>query len=152
MAVALSNGEVILLVVLVAIPIALLAFALGAGHALGQIGKGQFAIEQELPQKTVSGPTPVSGEVRKAEIRQMVEAKAYHRQARGEPPLDIEAEVGRLLDERRPSSLGRDESLRAEVRQLVIARNERRMRKGEEPLDVEAEIERQLRELEGLGQ
>ncbi|HEY1594137.1 MAG TPA: hypothetical protein VGF74_01975, partial [Thermoleophilaceae bacterium] len=77
-----------------------------------------------------------------AEIRQLVEAKSARREARGEPPLDVDAEVAALT---RPQ--GHDEALRDEVRQLVIARNERRLRRGEEPLDVEAEVDRQLRDL-----
>ena len=149
---ALTNGDVIVIVSLIAIPVAALTFALGAGQALRQIGKGRFAIEQEFPQRGEGGVAPVSREVREAEIRQMVEAKSYRRRARGEPPIDVDAEVGRLLDERPPPALGRDQELREEVRQLVVARNERRMRKGRQPLDVEAEVERQLRELENLGQ
>ncbi len=151
---AVSDGSVLLIIALVAIPVAGVFFVLGAGSALRQIGKGQFAIEQELPQKQGgSGSMPVSREVREAEIRQMVEAKAYRREARGGEPIDVEAEVQRLLaDTPAPSSLGKDKGLRDEVRQLVIARNERRQRQGKEPLDVEEEIERQLRELENLGQ
>jgi hypothetical protein len=149
---AVSNGDILLIVALAAIPVAAIAFIFGASSALKEIGKGQFAIEQELPQKQGSGPAPVSGEVREAEIRQMVEAKAYRREARGGEPIDVEAEVKRLMDDTPAPSLGQDEGLRDEVRQLVIARNERRERKGEEPLDVDAEIERQLRELENLGQ
>ena len=83
----------------------------------------------------------------------MVEAKSYRRQARGGQPLDIDAEVERLLGETDPGpAVAIDRELREEVRQLVLARNERRMRRGEQPLDVEAEVERQLRNLEGLGQ
>jgi hypothetical protein len=88
----------------------------------------------------VSGPD--SAEARE-EIRQMLEAKSARRQARGEQPLDVDAELAALTS----STLGGDHELREEVRQLVIARNERRMRQGKEPLDVEAEIERQLRSL-----
>jgi hypothetical protein len=77
------------------------------------------------------------------EIRQMIQARSDRREARGEPPLDVDAEVAALL---RPPG-GEDAELREEVRQLVIARNERRARRGEEPLDVEAEVERQLRDL-----
>ena len=82
----------------------------------------------------------------------MLEAKAYRQRERGEEPLDVEAELARLLDDRTGGSLGGDSELREEVRQLVVARNERRARKGKEPLDVDAEVERQLRELENLGQ
>jgi len=151
---AVSNGSVILIIALAAIPVAALFFILGAGSALRQIGKGQFAIEQELPQKQGGGSMTGggSGEVREAEIRQMVEAKAYRREARGGEPIDVEAEVSRLMDDTPAPSLGHDQELRAEVRQLVVARNERRQRKGQDPLDVDAEVERQLRELENLGQ
>ena len=73
--------------------------------------------------------------------------------ARGEKPLDVDAEVEKLLaPERGGPSLGADRALREEVRQLVVARNERRLRQGKKPLDVDAEVERQLRELENLGQ
>ena len=149
--IALSNGDILLLIVAAAIPLAAATFVLGAGSALREIGKGQFAIEQELPQKG-SAPMPVSSEVREAEIRQMVEAKAYRREARGDAPLDVDAEVKRLLDDRPAASLGHDDELRTEVHQLVVARNERRERSGKPALDVDAEVERQLRELENLGQ
>jgi hypothetical protein len=151
--VALTNGEVILIIALASIPIAAITFALGAGSALREIGKGKFAIEQEIPQKPMGAPAPVSDAVREAEIRQMVEAKAYRQRERGEAALDVDAEVERLMADQGPAPAGgQDAELREEVRQLVIARNERRMRKGEEPLDVETEIDRQLRELENLGQ
>jgi hypothetical protein len=77
------------------------------------------------------------------EVRQMIQARSDRREARGEAPLDVDAEVAALL---RPQP-SEDVELREEVRQLVIARNERRMRRGEDPLDVEAEVERQLRDL-----
>jgi hypothetical protein len=152
MPVALTNGQILMIVVLVVLPIAAIAFAT-AGHALRQLGKGRFAIEQELPQRTSGIPmTPATKAEREAEIRQMLEAKAYRQEARGETPVDVEAELDKLLDEGEGSgSLGRDKELREEVRQLVVARNERRMRRGDKPLDVDQEVERQLRELENLG-
>jgi hypothetical protein len=150
--IALSTGDAFLIAVVVAVPFALLSFVLGAKGALGQIGKGPLSIEQEMPQSEGGSSAPASGEVREAEVRQMVEAKAYRQAARGEEPLDVEAEVQRLMESGPAPSLGGDAGLREEVRQLVVARNERRARKGEEPLDVDAEVERQLRELENLGQ
>jgi hypothetical protein len=150
---ALSNGEAILLIVLVAIPVAALSF-LGAGTAFKQIGKGPLSIEQELPQKGSAAPSPISPELREAEIRQLLEAKAYRQAKRGEEPLDVEAELQRLLAEERGAGAGlrADTQLVAEVRQLVEASNARRIRMGREPLDVDAEVERQLAELESLGQ
>jgi hypothetical protein len=155
-AITLSTGEVILIVTLVAIPVALITFVAGAGNALRQIGKGQFSVqyESDLPQKITDDATPpASPQVREAEIRQLLEAKAYRQRARGETPLDVESELSRLL-EAAPSTRhgGADPELAEEVRQLVVARNERRIRQGKEPLDVDREVERQLRELENLGQ
>ncbi len=148
----LENGMVILVVTLVVIPIAAIAFA-SAGPALKRLGKGRWAIEQEMPAKKSLGPAgPVDRRVQEAEVRQMLEAKSYRRQQRGGEPLDVDAELKRLLAPPTRPSAGVDPELREEVRQLVVARNERRMRKGQEPLDVDAEIERQLADLENLGQ
>ena len=150
---ALDTGTVMILIVLIALPLGALVFALGAGNALKQIGKGDLAIEQELPQRSSSGEggPPISKEEREREIRQMVEARSYRREQRGEEALDVDAEVERLLAPER-GSLGADPALREEVRQLVVARNERRVRQGKKELDVDQEIERQLRDLENLGQ
>ena len=148
---AIETGTVMILIVLVALPAGALLFAMGAGNALKQIGKGDLAIEQELPQSPGGGGPPVSSQVREEEIRQMVEAQSYRREQRGGKALDVDAEVERLLAPER-SQLGGDRALREEVRQLVVARNERRRRQGKKELEVEAEVERQLRELENLGQ
>jgi hypothetical protein len=148
-ATAVSNGEVIILVVLVAAPIAAIAFA-GAGAVYREIGKGAFAMDHE---KGTSGPDLSTGAgraIQQAEIRQMLEAKAYRQRQRGEEPLDVEAEMKRMLA---PAvDVPADPALIEEVRQHVAARNARRLRQGKEPLDVEAEIKRQLEDLENLGQ
>ena len=136
-----------------ALPIGAIVFATGAGNALREIGKGDFAMEHEMPQggSGGGGEAPVSSAVREEEIRQMVTARSYRREARGESALDVDAEVEKLLaPEREAGSLGQDRGLREEVRQLVVARNERRKRQGKKALNVEKEIERQLRELENL--
>ena len=151
---ALSNGDVIILVLALAIPVVALSF-IGAGNAFKQIGKGAFAIEQEPRPKRGSAPAPIAPELRASEIRQMLQAKAYRQAERGERPLDVEAELERLLaEEATPpgGSLQADAELVAEVRALVVASNARRTRMGREPLDVDAEVERQLRDLENLGQ
>jgi hypothetical protein len=153
-ALSLSTGEVIMIIVFATIPIALLTFALGARNALDQVGKGQFAVEFEsdLPSKITDSDAEGGAEAREAEIRQLLEAKAYRQRERGEGPLDVDAEFSRLLTEEPEQPSGIDHRLVEEVRQLVVARNERRVRQGKEPLDVDAEVERQLRELENLGQ
>ena len=66
---------------------------------------------------------------------------------RGEPAIDIDAEVARLLQAAAPPK-SHDAGLVEEVRQLVIARNERRLRQGLEELDVDSEVERTLQELD----
>jgi hypothetical protein len=149
-----SNGEVILIVVLVTIPIAAITFALGAGRALGQIGKGRFAIEFERDlDPGPAGEDTETARDREAEIRQLLEAKAYRQHERGEAQLDVDSELKRLLSESRDEGHpGSDRELVEEVRQLAVARNERRVRQGKAPLDIEAEVERHLRELENLGQ
>jgi hypothetical protein len=151
--IALSNGEVILVVVLAVIPIAAITFALGAGTALSQVGKGRFAVEfdHDLEADRDGGAAEESQGERAAEIRQMLEAKAFRQSARGQTPVDVEAELERLLRDAEGTSLASDRQLVEEVRQLTLARNERRLRQGKEPLDVEAEVERRLRELEDLG-
>jgi hypothetical protein len=153
-ALSLSTGEVILIVVLVTIPIALLTFALGAKNALDQVGKGQFSVEfdSDLPSKITDSDAEGGPAAREDEIRQLLEAKAYRQRERGEEPVDVNAELDRLLTEAPAAPAGTDPQLAEEVRQLVVARNERRARQGKEPLDVEQEVERQLRELENLGQ
>ena len=151
---AISNGDVILLIITVAIPVVAISF-LGAGAAFKEIGKGPFAIDDEMPQKSGGGGSaPVSAEMREAEVRQLLEAKAYRQAARGDEPLDVEAELERLLAEAPVggSGLRADAELVSEVRDLVEASNARRIRMGREPLDVEAEVQRQLDELESLGQ
>lgn len=145
-------GTVLILVVLVALPVGAIVFARGAGGALKQIGKGQFAMEEDFPQSSQGPISAVSPEVREEEIRQMIQARSDRGVARGKQALDVEAEVQKLLAEQPAPQLGADRALREEVRQLVVARNERRARQGKEPLDVEQEIDRQLRELENLGQ
>jgi hypothetical protein len=153
---AISNGEVILIIVFAAIPVAAFAFIAGAGNALRQVGKGGLSVEFEsdLPQGLRdSDAEAAADESREEEIRQLLEAKAYRQEARGEQPIDIDGELDRLLNEESATPRpGDDPELREEVRQLAIARNARRVRQGKEPLDLEAEIERQLRELENLGQ
>jgi hypothetical protein len=127
-------GTIIIIVAVVAVLAAAVSYW-GSGRVYGDIGASDLVMQRE------ASSAPDSAEARE-EIRQMLEAKSARRQARGEPPLDVEAEMEAVM-----GGGADDPALREEVRQLVIARNERRMRKGQEPLDVEAEVERQLRSL-----
>jgi hypothetical protein len=131
-------GTVLIVVAVIAVVVAAASYW-GSGRIYAGLGReGGLEMTRERPAAT-------SGAEVQEEIRQMLEAKSQRRQARGEPELDVEAELAALTRE----SAGADPGLREEVRQLVIARNERRQRQGKEPLDVEAEIARQLRALGG---
>ena len=136
---------VIIGVSLVAIVVAVVV-SLASGGLYDRIGAGMFSMDGEQSGSGGKGPAPNSPQARAEaaeEIRQLVEAKSARRVARGEAPLDVDAEIAAL----KPAAPAADEGLRDEVRQLVVARNERRMRRGQEPLDVEQEVERQLRDL-----
>ncbi|MEX2107565.1 MAG: hypothetical protein WD827_01610 [Solirubrobacterales bacterium] len=140
----LQAGTVLVLVTLIVLPIAAVAFA-RSGTAWKELGKGPFAIDQAPPPSPAQPDQPVDRAVQEAEARQMLEAKSFRRQQRGEAPIDVEAAMSRLLDSPAEAPTA-DAELRAEVRRLVVASNERRLRRGEAQLDVEAEIERQLSE------
>jgi hypothetical protein len=78
----------------------------------------------------------------------MLSARSDRLVRAGQPALDVEAELARLLTDAPGGRASSDDpELLTEVRQLVQARNERRVRKGLEPLDVEAEVARTLEEL-----
>ena len=131
-------GTILIVVSVVAALVAAASYW-GSGRIYSGLGREGGLDMRRDPPAVVEG----SAEARE-EIRQMLEAKSSRRQARGQEPLDVDAELASLTQ----GPGYRDASLRDEVRQLVIARNERRSRRGEEPLDVEAEVERQLRSLE----
>jgi hypothetical protein len=147
---AVDNGAVLVLITLIVLPIAAIAFA-RSGPLWRGIGRGPMAIDQDLPARRSGEPAaPVDPAIQAAEARQMIEAKSYRRERRGEAALDVEAEVREALGPpAAPTSI--DEELRAEVRRLVVVGNERRLRRGEAQLDVEAETKRQLEDFVGSG-
>jgi hypothetical protein len=131
-------GTVLIVIAVVAVLVAAGSYW-GTGRIYSGLGREGGLDMRREPQAPSSGP-----EVQE-EIRQMLEAKSDRRVARGEPELDVDAELAALTS----SASEPDPGLREEVRQLVVARNERRLRQGKKPLDVDAEVERQLRELGG---
>jgi hypothetical protein len=131
-------GTVLIAVSLLAVVVAAVSYW-GSGRIYSGLGHGDLELERDRPTAAAS---PAETQ---EEIVQMLEAKSRRREARGEAPLDVEAELAALT----ATGAGHDPALRDEVRQLVIARNERRLRQGKEPLDVEVEVERQLRDLGG---
>jgi hypothetical protein len=136
-------GIAVIVVAIVAGIAAVVSYA-GSGDVYKSIGKGQFALDTEDRPKGPKPGSPAAMAEQAEEVRQMIQARSDRREARGEAPLDVDAEVSALL---RPRPADEDAELREEVRQLVVARNERRMRRGEDPLDVETEVDRQIRDL-----
>jgi hypothetical protein len=124
-----SAFAIVLFVVVGAAAVAAVWALVTSGGSYDQIGGGRMSLDRRA--------TPAE---REAEIRQMLEARNRRRAARGEAPLDVDAELRALTTQADPE-------LREEIRGLVEARNARRIARGEEPLDVEAEIDRRLREL-----
>jgi hypothetical protein len=136
-----------------------IVFLLSKGSMYDEIGSGGFPSEGE----SSGGESPFgqSGSgydsiamnpefqraEREQEIRQMLQARSERRERRGEPALDVDAEVAKLMTAQ-PASTGHDPGIAEEVLQLVVARNERRERQGLEPLDIEAEVQRTLAELD----
>ena len=78
---------VVIVVSLVAFAAAAIALATSRG-AYDRVGRGELSVEERPgPDREVE------------EIRQFVEARNARRAARGEPPLDVEAEVLKRLRE-----------------------------------------------------
>jgi hypothetical protein len=124
----------------------------GGGGIYDEIGAGGLSRDSDYAGgqliEDLSPPAPDSPAARaerEREVRQLLSARSERRVRRGEPALDVDAEVARLLDP--PQRPRAEAGLTEEVRQLVVARNERRRRRGLEPLDVDTEVARALEEL-----
>jgi hypothetical protein len=126
----------------------LFLFTRGSDSLYDHIGRGGISREGDHGGGALAPPpdSPAARAEREREIRQMLGARSERLVRRGLAPLDIEAEMARLLGpEQAPGA--QDAHLVEEVRQMVVARNERRVRQGLEPLDVDSEVERTLNEL-----
>ena len=122
----------------------------GKDSIYDHIGQGGMTRESDYGGSAAGGSeslhSPAALAEREQEVRQLVSARSERRVGRGEEPLDVDAEVARLLaPEDSPAA---DSGLAEEVRQLVLARNDRRVRQGLDPLDVDAEVQRTLTELD----
>lgn len=137
-----SFGTVLIILVVVAIVVACLSYV-GVGRVYAGLGRTGLSLDEPDLRPAPAPGSPAADAEAREEIRQMLEAKSARREARGETPIDVDAELAELT----AAPAAADEGLREEVRQLVVARNERLQRRGEEPLDVEAEVSRRLREL-----
>jgi len=150
LALSLSGGALVALATVALVVIVSVAFLLtgGAGSAYDQIGAGGIVREGEYD---AAAAAPVSESAagqaeRELEIRQMLNARSERLVRNGQPALDVDVEVARLLAAEHSHDTP-DPELVAEVRTLVLARNERRVRQGMEPLDVDAEVTRTLEQL-----
>jgi hypothetical protein len=123
---------VVVLVSLLALGGAILALASSGGSYDG-IGHGGLSTGEERPAGSGGAAE------REAEIRQYLEARNARRAARGEAPVDVEAELAAL------TAPAVDPELEAEVRRHVEARSARAVARGQPPLDIEAEVSRRLR-------
>lgn len=146
-------GTVLFIVVVLGVVIAGITLAT-SGKAYDEIGKGGLFGDDAVPKPgagagSANGAGPggdgASGAVRDEEIRQMLQARSDRRVRKGQPPLDIDAEIADLT--RQQTVPRADPQLVAEVRELIESRNRRRVRQGKEPLDVDAEVARQLSDL-----
>src|SRR5689334_9344073 len=110
-------GVALIIIVVVAILLAGISYY-GSGDVYDSIGKSGFD-ESEMRPDPLPGTAAYDADARE-EIRQMLEAKAARMERRGEPPLDIEAEMALLMAPKTEI----DAELRGEIRDLVVARNE----------------------------
>jgi hypothetical protein len=124
-------------------------FLVSRGGMYDHIGEGGLSRDSDqLGHAPAPAEDSAAGrDEREREIRQMLGARSDRLVSRGEPAIDIDAEVARLMAPPQDAG-GHAPGLVDEVRQLVVARNERRRRQGLEPLDVEAEVERTLQEFD----
>jgi hypothetical protein len=135
-------GTVLIAIAVIGAAVACLSF-IGSGRIYRGLGRTGLSLDEPELRPTPQPGSPAWDAEAAAELRQLLEAKSARREARGEEPLDVDAELAQLS---RPAHAA-DPALREEVRELVVATNERRARRGQPPLDVEAEIERRLRDL-----
>ncbi|MGH2951081.1 MAG: hypothetical protein ACRDKX_03455 [Solirubrobacterales bacterium] len=91
----LDPALVVAIVTVAAIIVSALIFA-GVTSALRGWRDGLAGLDDELLGRRPPGSTPELD--RESEIRQLLEAKSYRRQRAGLEPLDVEAELKRLLD------------------------------------------------------
>ncbi len=121
----------------------------GSDSLYDHIGRGGLSRDSDYEGGALAPPPDSPAELaeREQEIRQMLSARSERLVRRGQPALDIDAEVARLLEPTGERG-AHDAGLVQEVRQLVLARNERRVRQGQEPLDVDAAVAQTLAELD----
>src|SRR5436309_541668 len=105
---------IVLLVVVIGGTLVAIGTFFTAPKLYDQIGRGGLSLDDAVSEPMTGA---VADRIRDEEIRQMLEARNARRRHRGEPELDVEAEMAALL---RPVV---DPGLEQEIRDLVEARN-----------------------------
>ena len=136
-----SFGTVVIVLAVLSALVACVSY-IGSGRIYRGLGRDGLSLDEPDPRSAPQPGSPAWHAEAEAELRQLLDAKSARSEARGEGPIDVEAELARLSRQVGDA----DPELRAEIRDMVIASNERRARRGQPLLDVEAEIERRLRE------
>lgn len=136
-----SFGTVVIVLAVLSALVACVSY-IGSGRIYRGLGRDGLSLDKPDLRSAPQPGSPAWHAEAEAELRQLLDAKSARSEARGEGPIDVEAELARLSRQ----VGGADPELRAEVRDMVIASNERRARRGQPLLDVEAEIERRLRD------
>jgi hypothetical protein len=94
-------GTAVVVVIIVAVVLAIVAMA-SSGSTWSEYGQGGMVKDRDAPRQPRAGAS--SAAERETDIRSMLEARNARRVRRGEPPLDVDAELARLTSPRaRPS-------------------------------------------------
>src|SRR4051812_43903398 len=96
-------GTVLIVVCIVAVVVAALSFK-GSGKIYRGLGKsGPFSMDEDHTSAAArSAPPSATSAEAQEEIRQMLEARNARREARGQAPLDVDAEVQALTRPQAP--------------------------------------------------
>ena len=124
-----------------------IVFLISGENVYDQIGQGGMTRDSEAPPESTGAPPPSSAAGRaeqEREVRQMLGARSARMVARGEPALDIDAEVAKLLA---PAASAAARARRgARSGGARTGRGEERTPRATRPgaLDVAAEVQRTL--------
>lgn len=93
-------GTIVIVIAIAAAVAAVLSYV-GTSEIYRDLGRTGLALDEPELRPGPERGSVASWAEAEAELRQLVEAKSARRAARGEPPLDVDAEVARRLDQLR---------------------------------------------------